>query len=108
MAKRVHTPEFKREAVRLASKPGLPKAQVARELGIHPNVLKTWCEKFKSGKWEVKPGDKISQGDPVVEINTEKASAVLDSDFTGEIVEILFKPGDMVEVGTVICRIKQV
>ena len=56
-------------------------------------------------KWEVKIGDRIKRGDPLVEINTEKASTVLDSDFEGEIIEILFKPGNMVEVGTVICRI---
>ena len=57
-------------------------------------------------KWEVKAGDVINKGDPLVEINTEKASTVLDSDFSGEVAEILFKPGDMVEVGSVICRIK--
>ena len=57
-------------------------------------------------KWEVKIGDIINKGDPVVEINTEKASTVLDTEFAGEVAEILFKQGDMVEVGTVICRIK--
>lgn len=56
MAKRVFTPEFKREAVRLANKPGISRAQVSRDLGIHPNVLKVWCEKFKTGKWEEKAG----------------------------------------------------
>ena len=56
MAKRVFTPEFKREAVRLASKPGISKAQAAKELGIHPNVLKAWQTKFESGKWEEAPG----------------------------------------------------
>ena len=59
MAKRVFTPEFKREAVRLANKPGVSKAQVSRDLGIHANVLKVWCEKFKSGKWEEKPGGSL-------------------------------------------------
>jgi pyruvate/2-oxoglutarate dehydrogenase complex dihydrolipoamide acyltransferase (E2) component len=57
-------------------------------------------------KWEVKVGNVINKGDPLIEINTEKASTVLDSDFSGEVAEILFKPGDMVEVGSVICRIK--
>lgn len=59
MAKRVHTAEFKREAVRLASKPGISKAEAARQLGIHPNVLKVWCAKFKSGKWDEKPGGEL-------------------------------------------------
>ncbi len=57
-------------------------------------------------KWEIKIGDKINVGDPVVEINTEKTVTVLDANSSGEVVEILFKPGDIVEVGTVICRIK--
>ena len=56
MAKRVFTPEFKREAVRVANKPGVSRSQAARELGVHPNVLRDWCMKFKSGKWEEKPG----------------------------------------------------
>jgi transposase len=59
MAKRVFTPEFKREAVRLANKPGISKAQASRDLGIHPNVLKAWCAKFKSGKWEEAPGSEL-------------------------------------------------
>ena len=59
MAKRVHTAEFKREAVRLASKPGISKSEAARQLGIHPNVLKAWCAKFKSGKWEETPGAEL-------------------------------------------------
>jgi transposase len=67
MAKRVHTAEFKREAVRLAGKPGISKAEAARQLGIHPNVLKVWCEKFKSGKWEEKPGGDL-KGEQAKEI----------------------------------------
>ena len=56
MAKRTHSPEFKREAVRLVQQAGTSRAKVARELGIHPNVLRTWVEKFESGAWEAKPG----------------------------------------------------
>ena len=39
MARRSYTAEFKREAVRLASNPGLSRRQAAKQLGIHPNVL---------------------------------------------------------------------
>ncbi len=55
MAKRVQTAEFKREAVRLASKPGLSRRQAAKELGIHPNVLRVW-QVNRPGI----PGDSIS------------------------------------------------
>lgn len=59
MAKRVHTAEFKREAVRLAAKPGVSRRQVAKELGIHPNVLRSWQEKFEQGSWSEKPGAEL-------------------------------------------------
>lgn len=34
--------EFKLEAVRLAKESGKPQAQVARELGIRPDLLRSW------------------------------------------------------------------
>lgn len=82
MAKRVHTAEFKREAVRLATKPGTSKAQAARDLGIHPNVLKVWCEKFKSGKWEVKPGAdlKTEQAKELERLRRENAELKMERD----------------------------
>lgn len=56
MGRRVHSPEFKREAAKLALQPGKTKVQVARELGIHINVLRHWMREFQAGKWEVTPG----------------------------------------------------
>lgn len=63
MAKRVYASEFKREAVRLASKPGKSRTQVAKELGIHPNVLRAWQDKFRSGKWDEKPGGELKSAE---------------------------------------------
>lgn len=40
--RRQFTREFKLEAVRLAKDSGKPQAQVARELGIRPDMLRTW------------------------------------------------------------------
>lgn len=59
MARRSYTAEFKREAVRLAAKPGISRRQAAKQLGIHPNVLVGWMEKFKSGGWSEKAGDEL-------------------------------------------------
>ena len=39
---KTYTPEFKREAVRLAEESALPMSQVARQLGIHRNLLANW------------------------------------------------------------------
>jgi pyruvate/2-oxoglutarate dehydrogenase complex dihydrolipoamide acyltransferase (E2) component len=57
-------------------------------------------------KWEIKVGETIKKGDPLVEINTEKASAVIDSEYSGTIKELLYNEGDMVEVDSVICVIE--
>lgn len=40
--RRQFTREFKLEAVRLAKESGKPQAQVARELGIRPDMLRAW------------------------------------------------------------------
>jgi transposase len=82
MAKRVFTDEFKREAVRLAAKPGISKAKAARDLGIHPNVLKAWLEKFKSGKWDEKPGAELKseQTKEIERLKRELAQARMDVD----------------------------
>ncbi len=45
MAKRrFHPPEFKAEAVRLVRERGVSMRQAARELGLHPNVLRGWVQ----------------------------------------------------------------
>ena len=41
-SRKTYTREFKREAVRLAEESELPASQVARQLGIHRNILASW------------------------------------------------------------------
>ena len=48
--RRVHTKEFKAEAVALAEKREKPISQVAKDLGINENVLRRWM-KQKQGRW---------------------------------------------------------
>lgn len=59
MARRSYTAEFKREAVQLASKAGVSRRQVAKQLGIHSNVLASWMEKFEQGTWSEKPNAEL-------------------------------------------------
>ena len=56
MQRKRYNAEFKREAVRLASQAGMVKRQVAQELGIHENLLRSWIRQFAQGKWEASPG----------------------------------------------------
>lgn len=52
--------------------------------------------------WSVKVGDVIQEDDVLFEVNTAKVSAEIPSPVAGKIVEILFKEGDTVAVGTVV------
>lgn len=56
MERRKFSGEFKREAVKLTAQPGTTTAQVARDLGVHVNVLRKWVKQFALGKWESTPG----------------------------------------------------
>jgi transposase len=82
MARRSYTAEFKREAVRLASKPGLSRREAAKQLGIHPNVLAGWVEKFKRGNWNEKPGTELKseQAKELERLRRENAELKMERD----------------------------
>lgn len=55
--------------------------------------------------WSVKVGDMIQEDDVLFEVNTAKVSAEIPSPVAGKVVEILYKEGDTVAVGTVVALI---
>jgi len=57
-------------------------------------------------KWMIKVGDNIKKGDPIAEIEFEKATTEIESEVSGIVEEMLYKEGDIVNVGSVIARIK--
>ena len=57
--RKMYTREFKREAVRLAEESDLPATQIARQLGIHRNVLASWRIQL------AEQGKQAFSGDPV-------------------------------------------
>jgi len=54
--KRKYDKEFKIEAVRLAAKGHRSTAEVARDLGIHPNLIYNWKERLAKDKDQAFPG----------------------------------------------------
>ena len=51
-------------------------------------------------KWFIKKGDTIKSGDLLAEIETDKATMEIESDFDGEVLKILFEEGaEGVKVG---------
>ena len=56
MERRRHGREFKLEAVRLVRERGVTAAQAARDLGIHPNLLRNWMKAFEADLVDAFPG----------------------------------------------------
>jgi transposase len=62
-----YTREFKLEAVRLSEESEEPAAEIARQLGIRPNLLYRWREQFLKDGEEAFPGQgKLRPGDDEV------------------------------------------
>jgi 2-oxoglutarate dehydrogenase E2 component (dihydrolipoamide succinyltransferase) len=56
-------------------------------------------------RWFVKPGDTIAEGQPVLEIDSDKASMEVPALGAGVLGELLAKEGDEVPVGATVARI---
>src|SRR5262245_62603183 len=56
-------------------------------------------------KWLVDEGGEVKRGEPLVEIETDKANMTYDADADGVLIEIVAQEGDTLEIGEVIARI---
>src|SRR5688572_12207264 len=55
--RRQYSREFKVEAVRLVLERGVMVAQAARELGVHPNMLRKWVHAHRLDPRQAFPGN---------------------------------------------------
>ena len=56
-------------------------------------------------EWNKEIGDIIKQDETILEISTDKVDSEVPSPSPGNLIEILYKPNDVVPVGEVIARI---
>jgi pyruvate dehydrogenase E2 component (dihydrolipoamide acetyltransferase) len=56
-------------------------------------------------KWLVEEGGEIKRGEPLVEIETDKANMTYESDADGTLIEIVAQEGDTLAIGETIARI---
>jgi pyruvate dehydrogenase E2 component (dihydrolipoamide acetyltransferase) len=56
-------------------------------------------------KWLVEEGGEVKRGEPLVEIETDKANMTYDADTDGVLVDVVAGEGDTLPVGEVIARI---
>jgi pyruvate/2-oxoglutarate dehydrogenase complex dihydrolipoamide acyltransferase (E2) component len=61
--------------------------------------------KVKVVRWLKREGDRVTRGEPVVELETEKVNYELDSAIEGVVVKILARETDEVPVGDPLCEI---
>jgi 2-oxoglutarate dehydrogenase E2 component (dihydrolipoamide succinyltransferase) len=58
-------------------------------------------------QWLINIGDKVTKGDSVVELETDKVNIELNAEYSGVITKVLKETGDTVEVGDVIAIIEE-
>jgi 2-oxoglutarate dehydrogenase E2 component (dihydrolipoamide succinyltransferase) len=58
-------------------------------------------------QWLINIGDKVTKGDSVVELETDKVNIELNAEHSGVITKVLKETGDIVEVGDVIAIIEE-
>jgi pyruvate dehydrogenase E2 component (dihydrolipoamide acetyltransferase) len=56
-------------------------------------------------KWLKSPGDTVSKGEPIVEIETDKVTVEIEAPASGTLGEVTARAGDVVPVGTAIASI---
>ena len=56
-------------------------------------------------KWLVEEGGEVKRGEPLVEIETDKANMTYEADTDGTLVEIVAQEGETLAMGEVIARI---
>ena len=49
--------------------------------------------------WKVKPGDRVREDAPLVEMSTDKAVVEVPSPVSGQVVSVTGNPGDVIAVG---------
>jgi transposase len=78
------SPEYKHEAVQLAQSSDQSVSQVARDLGISPNILSRWCREAKGGGGRAFPGQGKPRDEEIAQLKRELARVKKERDFLQE------------------------
>ncbi|MFL6601919.1 MAG: biotin/lipoyl-containing protein [Steroidobacteraceae bacterium] len=78
----------------MPTKVNFPKAG----MGIEEGTISRWLKSV---------GDRVEQGEPLVEIETAKALQEVQSPVSGTLVEILFTDGETTKVNTALALIEE-
>ena len=81
MGRRRFSDEFKREAVELASTPGVTQAQIARDLGIGAGLLGRWIHALRKSGTRAFPGKGNARDEELATLRRELARVKKERDF---------------------------
>jgi pyruvate dehydrogenase E2 component (dihydrolipoyllysine-residue acetyltransferase) len=79
-------------------------AEQAAQLEIAMPRLSDQMEEATVIQWLKRPGDAVRRGEPLVEIETDKATMVYEAEFDGVFEEIVVEEGSTAALGTTIAR----
>ena len=79
--RRYYSPEFKQEAVELASHPGATIAGVARDLGIHANLIRRWRRTLTAHGKRAFVGQGVARDEELAQLRRELALVKKERDF---------------------------
>jgi transposase len=76
--------EYKQQAVDLARSGNKSISQVARDLGIDPNMLSRWCREMEAAPRKVFPGQGNTRDEELAALRRELAQVKKERDFLKE------------------------
>ena len=56
--------------------------------------------------WLKQPGEEVKRGEPLVEVETDKATVVYEAETNGVLEEVLVKAGEAAQLGAPIARLR--
>ena len=87
--------ELKREALNLASKPGVSVAQVERDLGISPGLIYKWRQRYRvdENNDELKPSAERESDAEIRRLQRELAIAREERDILKKAIQVFSQEG---------------
>ncbi|MDQ6735349.1 MAG: transposase [Nitrospirota bacterium] len=92
--RRAFTREFKQEAVKLVTESGHPTAQVARDLGLTPNLLRRWKQEVGGDPVAAFPGKgrRTPHEEELARLKRDLARVTQERDFLQSVAAYFAKP----------------
>src|SRR5262249_46543509 len=88
--------------------PGRPRPGCRRALEMVDVTMPRLSDSMEEGtivEWLKAPGDRVARGEPLVEVETDKATIVYEAEEDGVLAELVVAAGGSAPLGAVIARI---